>query len=50
MQHGKGGCSAVHVQMGPQETPPPKTDSKVKSRKRVHMIPPAGDTLSGRLD
>jgi len=50
VRHCKDGGGAVHLQTGPQETPPAKTDSKDKSRKRVHTIQRAGDTLAGRLD
>jgi len=48
VQHCKDGGGAVHAQMGPQETPPAKADSKDKSWKRVHMIQRAGDILAGR--
>jgi len=50
VEHCKDWGGAVHAQTGPQETPPGKSDSNDKSRKRVHTIQPAGDTLAGRLD
>jgi len=50
VRHCEDGGSAVHVQTGPQETPPAKTDSKDNSRKRVHINQRTGYTLAGRLD
>jgi hypothetical protein len=48
-EYHKLGDGPVYVQMGLQETPLAKTDSKDKSRKPVHTIQPMGNTLPGRL-
>jgi len=50
VQHRRNGGGTIHTQTRPQETPPAKTDSEDKRRKRVLTVQQTGDTLAQRLD
>jgi len=50
VRHCKNGGSTIHTQTRPQETPPAKTDSKDKGRRRFHTIQQPGDMLARCLD
>jgi len=50
VRHRKNGGGTIHTQTRPQETPPAKTDSKDKDRRRVHTVQQAGDMVARRLD